>query len=120
MSQTFSRHVRLRSRAEFLAVQEKGRRVSGRHMTCLALPNQLGVDRLGVVASRRLGGAVFRNRAKRRVREMFRLGYEARFTAPASERPLDIVVIPKREMDAAPFASLQTEFDAAIQKLRGR
>ena len=61
MSQSFGRHVRLRHRAEFLAVQERGRRISGRHMTLLVLPNTHGVDRLGVVASRKLGGAVVRN-----------------------------------------------------------
>lgn len=115
MSQSFGRHVRLRSRAEFVAVQERGRRVASRHMTLLALPNSLGVDRLGVVASRRLGGAVMRNRAKRRVREMFRLGQPDR---PQTASHFDIVVIPRREVTNHLFAELQTEFDAALRKLR--
>lgn len=117
MSQSFSRQVRLRKRAEFLAVQENGRRLSGRHMTMLVLTNALGVDRLGVVASRKLGGAVVRNRAKRRVREMFRLGQPSRDLTP---RTLDIVVIPKRELAATPFETLQHEFNAALSKLRAR
>jgi len=117
MSQSFSRQVRLRKRAEFLAVQENGRRLSGRHMTMLVLANALGVDRLGVVASRKLGGAVVRNRAKRRVREIFRLGQTSRDLTP---RTLDIVVIPKRELAATPFETLQHEFDAALSKLRAR
>ena len=117
MSQSFGRHVRLRNRAEFLAVQERGRRLSGRHMTLLVLPNTQGVDRLGVVASRKLGGAVVRNRAKRRIREMFRLGQPAR---DLTLRSLDIVVIPKRELAATPFETLQHEFDAALIKLRAR
>lgn len=116
MSQSFTRNVRLRSRSEFLSVQERGRRVSGRHMTLLALPNTFGVDRLGVIASRRLGGAVTRNRAKRRVREMFRM------TEPDQGQTLalDIVVIPKRELTTGVFASVQSEFHAAIRKLRAR
>ena len=117
MSQSFGRHVRLRSRAEFVAVQERGRRVASRHMTLLALPNTLGVDRLGVVASRRLGGAVMRNCAKRRVREMFRLGGPER---AQTTRPLDIVVIPRREVTSLVFSELQSEFDAALRKLRAR
>jgi len=117
MSQSFGRHVRLRHRAEFLAVQERGRRLSGRHMTMLVLANTHGVDRLGVVASKKLGGAVVRNRAKRRVREMFRLGQPARDLSP---KTLDIVVIPKRELAATPFETLQHEFDAALSKLRAR
>jgi len=117
MSQSFSRHVRLRSRAEFVAVQERGRRVASRHMTLLALPNTHGVDRLGVVASRRLGGAVQRNRAKRRVREMFRVNEPDR---PQTTPCFDIVVIPRREVTSIVFAELQREFDASLRKLRTR
>lgn len=116
MSQSFSRHVRLRSRAEFVAVQERGRRVASRHMTLLALPNAQGVDRLGVIASRRLGGAVLRNRAKRRVREMFRVGEPDRAVTPS----FDIVVIPRREVTTIVFSELQSEFNAALRKLRAR
>lgn len=116
MSQSFTRNLRLRKRSEFQSVQDRGRRVSGRHMTLLALPNTLGVDRLGVIASRRLGGAVTRNRAKRRVREMFRLAEPDRGQA----QPLDIVVIPKRELTTGLFATVQSEFHAAIRKLRAR
>lgn len=116
MSQSFGRHVRLRSRAEFVAVQEHGRRVASRHMTLLALPNTHGVDRLGVVASRRLGGAILRNRAKRRIREVFRVGEPDR----QAVRALDIVVIPRREVTTIVFSELQLEFDAALRKLRAR
>ncbi|MFA6245096.1 MAG: ribonuclease P protein component [Candidatus Hydrogenedentales bacterium] len=116
MSQSFGRHVRLRSRAEFVAVQEHGRRVASRHMTLLALPNTHGVDRLGVVASRRLGGAILRNRAKRRIREVFRVGEPDRQAA----RALDIVVIPRREVTTIVLSELQLEFDAALRKLRAR
>lgn len=117
MSQSFGRHVRLRSHAEFAAVQEHGRRVASRHMTLLALPNLLGVDRLGVIASRRLGGAVLRNRTKRRIRELFRLGQADR---PHLPPPLDIVVIPRRELATTAFPQLKSEFDAALHKLRVR
>ena len=116
MSQSFGRRVRLRSRAEFVAVQERGRRVASRHMTLLALPNTHGVDRLGVIASRRLGGAVLRNRAKRRVREMFRAGEPDHPITPS----FDIVVIPRREVTTIVFSELQSEFDAALRKLRTR
>ena len=117
MSQSFGRNVRLRSRAEFVAVQERGRRVASRHMTLLALPNTHGVDRLGVVASRRLGGAVLRNLAKRRVREMFRVCHPDQGQAA---HYFDIVVIPKREVTSRVFSELQSEFDAALRKLRTR
>jgi len=84
-------------------------------MTLLAQPNDLSRDRLGLIASRRLGGAVIRNRAKRRIRELFRQGTPS----AASGRTLDIVVIPRRELVDAPFAVLRSELDSAIKRLRG-
>ena len=117
MTLRFGRGVRLRARSEFLAVQENGRRVASRYLTMLALPNEAGYDRLGIIASRRLGGAVVRNRAKRRVREIFRrldpLGANA--NAP---RTFDLVIIPRREVASAPFADLEKEFAAGLRKLR--
>jgi ribonuclease P protein component len=83
-------------------------------MTLLAQPNDLSRDRLGIIASRRLGDAVTRNRAKRRIRELFR--QEA--PSAASGRTLDIVVIPRRELVDAPFAALRSELSSAISRLR--
>ena len=109
---------RLRSRADFTAVREQGRRVQTRHLTVLALCNALGRDRLGIIASRRLGGAVLRNRVKRRVREVFRLRADRPEHAPGF-RTLDVVVIPRREVATAPFTDLAAEFGSALGRLRG-
>jgi ribonuclease P protein component len=115
MSKTFGPTVRLHTRAEFTAVQQGGRRVASRHFTLLGRPNTLGRDRLGIVASRRVGGAVVRNRAKRRFREIFRLEPSATGTAL---RSMDLVVIARSEVADAPFGRLQQEFHAALEKLR--
>lgn len=56
--------------------------------------NQAGRWRLGLAVSRKLGSAVRRNRIKRLVREFFRL------RGPELALPLDMVVIPKRHVDA--------------------
>lgn len=56
--------------------------------------NQAGLWRLGLAVSRKLGGAVRRNRIKRLVREFFRL------RGPDLKLPLDVVVVPKRHVDA--------------------
>src|SRR6188768_2536808 len=58
MSTRLDRSVRLRVRAEFSLVQDQGRRVATRYLTLLAMPNSLNRDRLGIIASRRLGGAI--------------------------------------------------------------
>jgi ribonuclease P protein component len=112
----FGPAVRLRSREQFTAVQQHGRRVAARYLTVLGRPNAVGHDRLGLVASRRLGGAVVRNRAKRRLRELFRRNLT---TAPSS-RGWDVVVIGRSGVADAPFSALAADFTSAVRRLRGR
>lgn len=108
--------MRLRTRAEFLSVQERGRRASGSLLTVLGLPNSHAYDRLGVIASRKLGGAVLRNRVKRRVRELFRHQHPEQARA-LGYRPLDLVVIPRREAARVSFEKLQLELRSALGRL---
>jgi ribonuclease P protein component len=72
---TLPKEARLAKRAEFLRVYEQGRRIEGRFMTVFILPNGLGIQRLGVTATKKGIGtkAHDRNRAKRLLRESFRL-----------------------------------------------
>jgi ribonuclease P protein component len=117
MSQSFGPAVRLRASAEFAVVQKTGRRVPGRYVTVLVKPNVLGHDRLGIIASRRLGNAVVRNRAKRRVREIFR----QELSTPANSTPragVDFIVIPRREAASMPFAGLHSDLASALRKAR--
>ena len=115
MSHRFGRAARLRSRPEFTAVQSGGRRAAGKYLTLLGLPNSLGRDRLGIIASKRVGNSVARNRAKRRVRELFRRDE----SKPTGAADLDLVVIVRSDLVNAPFDAVAADFLASLKKLRG-
>jgi ribonuclease P protein component len=107
-TERLGRDARIRRRPEFERVYNGGARISGRFMTVFLLENGRDSQRCGVAATRKLGSAVERNRAKRLAREIFR----RHKTAPG----YDVVIVPRREMLNAPFASLEAEYDRALER----
>lgn len=71
-AQALPRTQRIARRADFLRAYEEGRQIHGRFVVIFALTNPFGHPRLGVTATRKMGKAHVRNKAKRRVREVFR------------------------------------------------
>ena len=100
--------ARVRRRSEFERAYAQGVRIYGRFMTLFVVPNGGANARLGVSATRKLGNAVERNRAKRLVRELFRRSKVA--------TGVDIIVIPRREMLDAPFVNLETDYHATFAR----
>jgi len=85
-------------------------------MAVFVVDNGGGIPRLGVAATRKIGAAVIRNRAKRLARELFR-----RHKIDAG---LDVIIVPRREMVDVPFATLEADYLAALvrrgEPFRGR
>jgi len=67
------REERLTKRKDFETVYKKGRSWANNLLVLRALPNEVGASRYGFAVGKRLGGAVVRNRVKRRLREGARL-----------------------------------------------
>lgn len=79
-------HERLRRRRDFLQCYRRGGRRQGSLVTLyfLLVEPERGYSRFGVSVSRKVGGAVVRNRTKRRIRECYRR-WSARRRLPAAD-----------------------------------
>jgi ribonuclease P protein component len=80
----------------------------------IAAENGLSHDRIGFAASRRLGGAVQRNRARRLLRECFRRNRRGR--SPG----FDIVLVPKPRLLERGYLELEREYRSGLRRLETR
>ena len=113
----FPSRSRVRKRVEFLRIQDGGLRVSTSRFVLIlsasAAPHA-SEPRLGITASRRVGNAVVRSRAKRLIREAFRA---TRGLWPAG---IDLVVIVKRATGESKLDSVIAEWLAAKPQIEKR
>lgn len=105
---------RLLKHADFQRVYQNGRRQFTGNMTVFFLRRQAedvsqSGPRVGLTVGKVLGGAVERNRIKRRMREAVRLA------SPACEGPLDIVFNPRKSVLTLGFAELQSEVTRCLR-----
>ena len=111
--------VRLKQRSEFLRVAG-GRRKSvetGLILQALHQPDgwagDVPVARVGFTASKKVGNAVARNRAKRRLREAVR-----QIIPTQADPTQDYVVIARRETVERPFQAIIDDLIRALKRLR--
>lgn len=100
--QTFTKQERILTRPQFRRVMDHGRkRRVDRLCLLFVLPNGTPSTRLGIIASKKVGNAVERNRAKRKIREVFRRNKQC-------FRPgTDVVVVSGKPMVDAPLATVE-------------
>jgi len=104
--QGLTRAERVRLRRDFDQVHRRGTKVPGRFFLVIARRREVGPARLGMAVSRKLGGSVVRNRAKRLIRELFRRN--------KPRQPVDLVVIPRKELLVAEYRLLEQDFRKCV------
>lgn len=123
-SLALTRAQRIRKRPEFVRIQDSSARVSTRNLLLLldarSIPGLAAGDsasappRLGVVASRKVGNAVARNRCKRLVREAFRA------LQHAIPRGVDVVVIVRPGTNLLAASDVRAQIEQALPQLARR
>ena len=107
----FGAELRLRSKLQFDAIYAGGKRIDDRFFGLRVKPNGLDHPRIGLaVAVKTAGSGVARNRARRLIRESFRL---AQHELPA----VDIVVAAKFPAREAPAVTLRASLATLWQRV---
>ncbi len=109
------RAARLRRTVDVARVRSEGVSRSDRLFVIHVLPNLTGQLRVTVSASRALGTAVARNRARRRIREAIRVALQHRPTAGGA----DLLVVARPAVRDAPAATLQAAVVRELQAVLG-
>ncbi len=105
----FPRTAKLLKHSDFQRVYKSGKRHFSTLLTAFFLPGTALGPRIGITVSRALGGAVQRNRIKRRMREA------VRFHLSELSAPMDVVFNPKKLVLDADFAQVQQEVSRAFE-----
>ena len=96
---------------QFRRIYSKGSSSARPSIVVYAKPNGLSFNRSGITVSKKIGKAVVRNRAKRRLREVFRQN------APRIKSGFDFVLVARSRTVYANFSVLQNDFLAAAKEI---
>lgn len=116
------KNVRMRRRTEFVQVTRLGKHIVTPHFVLQFQSEQTGINSnntsnyaLGVTASRKIGGAVQRNRAKRRLRALLKNDFIQKLDIPNQNKSYRLVLVARRKCINAKFASLQQSLMSALR-----
>lgn len=109
----FCRTARLKQSREFARIRQQGERLASGSL--IANWKRLPPERpskLGVVTSSRIGGAVLRSRARRLLRETFRLHQHE------LAQPVELVLVARPSIAGKEFAEVEKDFLTTLRKAR--
>jgi ribonuclease P protein component len=106
-----TRHSRVTQNRDFLRIRQQGERLA---QGCLVanwnMLTEGATPKLGVVTSRKIGGAVQRARARRLLRESFRL-HQHEFV-----RPVELILVARNSIAGKKFADVEKDFLISLRR----
>ena len=109
----FPRSNRIKKKGDFMRARAQGQRLVCGCLIANVLPRPEGSsNRLGVVTSKKVGEAVGRSRARRLLRESFRLHQHE------LERPVDLVLVARPSIAGKAFADVERDLLRALRSAR--
>jgi ribonuclease P protein component len=103
--------IPLKKNFEFARIYNKGRFFPGKYMVIYVMRNRAGANRLGITASKKVGGSVRRNRVKRLIRENYR--YYEEYIPDG----LDIVFAVRKSETEYGFTEIRKEMKFLLKKV---
>ncbi len=103
--------VSIKRNHEFQRLYAKGKSSATPYLAVYWRKNRLGINRLGLTVGKKVGGAVTRNRVRRRIREIYRL-HEAELTPGC-----DIVIVARVKAAYSSYQQLEKSFLTLSDKL---
>ena len=111
MGESYRPRERIRKKKDFFYLYHKGIFARGKYFNLIYLPNNLSYSRMAVVASKKIGNAVERNRVRRRIRELFRRNKDL------LKLPVDMIVTTKKGVCDASWENMQTGYFSMIEAI---
>ena len=109
MSEYLVPQERIRKQSDFSLIYRKGNRYRKKYLDFVYLANDLSFSRLAVIASKKVGNAVARNKVKRWIRTLFRRNKEL------LKDTLDLIIIAKPNILEASWKLLQQDYLNALE-----
>ena len=96
---------------QFQRLYKKGKSCIMPSLVMYVRKNGQGINRLGITASKKIGKAVVRNRAKRRIRELYRTNFKN------LKSGYDFVIVARAKTVTEPYSTLLSAFLSAAREL---
>lgn len=108
------RDYRLLSSRQYRMVYDRGRKFNTPFFSAFFLLTNDGLQRMGLTTTRKIGGAVLRNRCRRRLREVFRLRNRASLDGVS----FDLVLNVKPAAASADYREIEASFSQTLLRFR--